>query len=121
MSDVPRIGLALFGLGRAGTLHANNLIKNSRVHFKYIVEEFPKKALKFVAENFLDTQVVRPSEIARVLDDNTVQAVVVTTPTDQHEKLILLSLQAGKSVFCEKPIASTYDAICKFTNITNTL
>ena len=113
MSDVSRIGIVLFGLGRAGTFHANNLIRNSRVHFKYIVEEFPQKAYKFVAEHFLDTQVVRPSEIDHVLADKTVQAVVVTTPTDQHEELILRSLRVGKSVFCEKPIAPTYDAICR--------
>ena len=35
-----------------------------------------------------------------------VEAVVITTPTDSHQPLVLESLHAGKKVFCEKPIAN---------------
>jgi len=34
----PRIGVALFGMGRAGTIHFLNLVKNPRVEILYIME-----------------------------------------------------------------------------------
>ena len=111
MSQKSRLELILFGLGRAGTIHARNLMSNTQVHLKYIVEEFPEKAKQFVADNFLDTEVVHASETDRVLADKSVKAVVVTTPTDFHEAAIMRCVQAGKHVFCEKPIANSYEAI----------
>ena len=33
-------------------------------------------------------------------------AVLIATPTDTHEYYVLKSLQAGRAVFCEKPVAA---------------
>ena len=43
----------------------------------------------------------------KVLKDPNVNAVIVTTPTDQHEYYVRAALAAGKAVFCEKPIAAS--------------
>ncbi len=40
-----------------------------------------------------------------VLKDPEVEAVVVATPTDSHEYYVRRALEAGRGVFCEKPIA----------------
>lgn len=37
------IGLAIFGIGRAGTIHLTSLIRNPRVKLLYIVEDDKKK------------------------------------------------------------------------------
>jgi myo-inositol 2-dehydrogenase/D-chiro-inositol 1-dehydrogenase len=47
------------------------------------------------------------------MKDPNVDAVVVATPTDQHESFVRTALTAGKAVFCEKPIAATKQAIGK--------
>ena len=46
-----------------------------------------------------------------VLKDANVDAVIVTTPTGEHEHYVRRALTAGKAVFCEKPIAATQQAI----------
>src|SRR5207245_8885679 len=40
----------------------------------------------------------------RIVDDRTINAVVICSPTDQHARQIREAAQAGKDVFCEKPI-----------------
>lgn len=47
----------------------------------------------------------------KVLKDPNVDAVVVTTPTDQHEYYVRAALTAGKAVFCEKPVATSQNDI----------
>ncbi len=46
---------------------------------------------------------------ADVLEDPTVDAVVIATPADDHFRLGMAALRAGKHVLIEKPMASTAD------------
>jgi predicted dehydrogenase len=41
---------------------------------------------------------------ARILSDNSIEAVVIATPPDDHFKLACMALEAGKDVFVEKPL-----------------
>ena len=111
MNQDSPVGFALFGIGRAGHIHANNLIRDPRARLKYIVDIDEDKAKEFVESNYLDTKVVTPSAMETVLRDKTITAAVITTPTHLHEDLILSCLKAGKAVFCEKPIAATAEAL----------
>ena len=113
MSQDSPVGFALFGIGRAGNIHANNLIRDPQARLKYIVDIDEDKAKEFVKSNYLDTKVAPPSAMETVLGDKTVTAAVIATPTHLHEDLILSCLKAGKVVFCEKPIAATAEGIGK--------
>jgi predicted dehydrogenase len=42
----------------------------------------------------------------KVLDDKSVAAVWVATPSHLHKDIVLAALQAGKAVYCEAPLAS---------------
>ncbi len=44
-----------------------------------------------------------------LLDRSDVDAVVVTSPDDCHEEHAVAALEAGKHVFCEKPLATTIE------------
>jgi len=44
-------------------------------------------------------------DLEAVLADAAVQAVIVATPNHQHRDPVVLAAQAGKHVFCEKPMA----------------
>jgi predicted dehydrogenase len=45
----------------------------------------------------------------RVLDDKSVEAVFIATPTHLHKQITLDALQAGKHVYCEAPLAHTIE------------
>jgi len=55
---------------------------------------------------------VAPSERA-VIDDDEVDAVVICTRHASHARLVSEALEAGKHVFCEKPLALSLDALSR--------
>jgi predicted dehydrogenase len=44
-------------------------------------------------------------DFRRVLDDNAIHAVVVSTPDHTHAVIAVAAMKAGKHVYCEKPLA----------------
>ena len=48
------------------------------------------------------------SEYADLLDDDSLDAVVIATPSPTHHELALQALEADKHVFVEKPLALSY-------------
>ena len=105
--------LALFGLGRAGTIHLNNLLANREVKIKYIIDgdaarcESVKNRLNLASE----VRFLQPAEADLLYNDEEVNAVIVATPTYTHEEYITRSLEAGKAVFTEKPVSENTEAV----------
>ncbi|WP_250279297.1 Gfo/Idh/MocA family oxidoreductase [Frankia sp. Cppng1_Ct_nod] len=46
-----------------------------------------------------------------VIDDPDVDAVVIATPHDTHADLVVRALEAGRHVWCEKPLALSFDEL----------
>lgn len=46
-------------------------------------------------------------EFRRVLEDRAVDAVIVAPPDHWHARMMILACQAGKDVYCEKPMSQT--------------
>jgi len=49
------------------------------------------------------------SDLSELLSDSQVDAVVINTPPSLHEEMVVQSLEAGKHVLCEKPLATSVE------------
>ncbi len=66
-----QIGIAIFGLGRAGMIHLVNLVKNYRVILRYIVETDVTRAEEAEEKYFLkDTTIVHYDSAHAVYTDD---------------------------------------------------
>src|SRR6267154_638041 len=45
----------------------------------------------------------------KLLEDKSVEAVIVATPSHRHKEIVLAALEAGKHVYCEAPLASSIE------------
>ncbi|PIK55789.1 hypothetical protein BSL78_07277 [Apostichopus japonicus] len=99
-----RLILAVFGAGRAGSIHARNAVMTGRAEIKWIVDAVPNNGRKLSDELPSQAKVVKFGDHDQVLQDKSVNAVIVTVPSLMHEEVIKGCLKAGKAVFCEKPL-----------------
>lgn len=99
------VGVGVVGAGRMGRIHAANIareIPNARlVAVSDVVEDSAKK----LAAEFGVTNVF--TDYLRLVQNREVQAVVIATPTLQKQQIVKFACEAGKHVFCEKPIATS--------------
>ncbi|HEX2827576.1 MAG TPA: Gfo/Idh/MocA family oxidoreductase [Burkholderiales bacterium] len=95
---------AIAGLGRWG----KNLVdsvhgRSERVRFVRAVDAAPDNVRAFAEERGLPLS----SDFDALLEDRTVDAVVIVTPHSLHRPMVEAAARAGKHVFCEKPLALT--------------
>ncbi len=94
------IKMALLGAGRIGRMHADNLAANPRVELTSVYDVYAPAAQE-VAERH---GALAAADVASVLEDEGLDAVLIASSTDTHVDLITAAAQAGKAVLCEKPI-----------------
>ncbi len=98
------IDAAIVGLGRWGRLLIDSLDGGSEVlRFVRAVARTPAAAADYAAAKGL----ALGDDYRAALDDPAVQAVVLATPHSLHVPQIVAAAEAGKHVFCEKPLALT--------------
>src|SRR5215475_15525940 len=100
------IGAAIVGLGRWGrTLVESVQHKSDRLRFTHAVGRDPDRHRDFAERHGL----ALAGDLATVLADPGIDAVVLATPHSLHGEQIIASAAAGKHVFCEKPLTLTAD------------
>ena len=96
--------LALVGPGRWGRILAKSVQGISKsVIFTQAVARSPAKAAGWCAAQ----GIALSDDLPTVLSDPQIDGVVLATPHSQHKDQIIQVAQAGKDLFCEKPIALT--------------
>ena len=100
MASPLRIGL--IGAGRIGVLHGRNLANRvPGVRLEAISDVVAASAQKLAAELGVPSAL---TDHRRILERKDIDAVVICSSTDTHARIIGEAAEAGKHVFCEKPI-----------------
>src|SRR5690606_35103819 len=94
-----RIEVALIGAGRMGQVHGPNAARTPGLRLKYVVDPRPGAAAAMAAATGAE-----PATLEQALADPALSGVLVCSSTDQHLANALQAVEAGKAVFCEKPI-----------------
>lgn len=98
-----KVRVGLLGAGRIGRFHAQTLaFRTPWAELAAISDTVGEAAAASAAA----TGTARwGDDPGVVLDDPTIDAVVIATPGPTHAALITRAAEAGKAIFCEKPIA----------------
>jgi predicted dehydrogenase len=97
--------LGFMGVGGRGSSLLNFFAKRSDVEIAYLADVdsrvLPKRAAG--VESMRGQRPKTVSDFRRVLDDRSVDALVIATPDHWHALGTILACQAGKDVYVEKP------------------
>jgi myo-inositol 2-dehydrogenase/D-chiro-inositol 1-dehydrogenase len=101
VSATAPLGVAVLGVGRIGSMHADVL-----------AHDVPGATLVGVADALPETAEVVAAklgvpaiDIDKVLERDDVEAVAICSSTDTHVDLMIEAAQADKAILCEKPIS----------------
>lgn len=103
-----KLGIGVIGVGRIGAHHARNLagrVKGARLR---AVADIDLQRARSLAD---ELEVRAYQNYEDLLSDPAVDAVVIAGPTDQRVEMLEKALPTGKPIFCEKPLATSMEAI----------
>ena len=96
--------VAVIGTGFIGSVHARNLARHPGVELVAVSDSNIEFAKKIAAT----TGAKAVSDVAEVFNNKDIQAVLIATPTDTHVDYLERAAEAGKAIYCEKPIGLDY-------------
>ena len=104
-----QLKIGLIGAGRIGRVHAETVAFRIPEAALAAVTDIDTNAAAALAER---CRVPRVASGARALvEDPDVDAVLICSSTDTHADLIIQAAEAGKHIFCEKPIDHSLERI----------
>jgi len=101
-SPAGNLRIGLIGAGGRGRNVAQMMAREDGVQISHVCDPDQKRLAK--AAKTLEINAVNAvSDMRRILDDQTVDAVLVATPDHWHAPAAILACDAGKHVYVEKP------------------
>lgn len=97
------LNIGIIGAGRIGKVHLESIsyhVKNATV--KAVADPFMNDETKAFIESFGVEKIY--TDYQKILDDPEIDAVLVCSSTDTHADISIAAIEAGKHVFCEKPV-----------------
>jgi predicted dehydrogenase len=101
-----RLRIGAIGCGGMGTSHLRALVKMKETDNLEVVAvcDVYRKHLDRAVEI---TGATPYQDYRKLLDDKKIDYVLIATPEHWHAPMILAAAQAGKHIYCEKPMAQT--------------
>lgn len=102
-----KLNIGVVGLGRLGALYASYFLgRIANARLVAVSDILADAAEKFASEHDVPRWYQHYQDL---LADKEVDAVVIVTPTSSHKDVSVAAAQAGKAVFCEKPLSISLD------------
>jgi myo-inositol 2-dehydrogenase/D-chiro-inositol 1-dehydrogenase len=98
-----RLRFGLIGAGRIGPVHAETLAFRVPQAQLVAIADLNQQAAQPVAARCNIPRVLASGE--QLIADPEIDAVAICSSTDTHADLIVAAAQAGKHIFCEKPVS----------------
>jgi myo-inositol 2-dehydrogenase/D-chiro-inositol 1-dehydrogenase len=97
-----QVNIAVIGTGRIGSVHTRNLVRS--IHEAHVVAvcDIRLEVAQAVADELGIERVVK--DYHELLEDKDIEAVLIATNTDTHAYIVKDAANAGKQIFCEKPL-----------------
>lgn len=110
-----RINFGIIGTGGMGTGHLNSLVRRSNddnIKVVAVCDVYQRRLSRAKnicgGDGYLDYR--------KLLDRADVDAVLIATPDHWHSKLCIDAMDAGKHVYCEKPLTLTAEQAIEVRN-----
>jgi len=101
------IGVGLLGCGRIGKVHALSLGRlTDTAHLVAVADADP-----VAARTLADKAGTEVMDSETLIMSDSIDAVIIGTPTTTHANLIYMACRVGKAIFCEKPIDLTAERV----------
>lgn len=94
--------IGIIGVGRIGKLHAANIQHMNHARVRAISDVSVSGLENWASE--MNIPIVT-NDYRELLQDPDIQAVFICSPTNTHAGIIQEAAEAGKHIFCEKPIS----------------
>ncbi|MDR3751820.1 MAG: inositol 2-dehydrogenase [Terracidiphilus sp.] len=104
-----KLHFGIIGAGRIGRVHAETLAFRMPEAEIVAITDVNREAAESLAAHCNIPTVAASS--AEILADPKIDAVLICSSTNTHADLIVQAAQAGKHIFCEKPIAFSLEKI----------
>jgi len=109
MSNPRVIKVGVIGAGRIGKIHAENLATRIPGVEVVAIADPNVAAAKELAEKLHVS--AYSEDYRKILDDKSIEAVLICSSTDTHARFMTEAAEAGKHIFCEKPVDHSLEKI----------
>lgn len=109
-----KVRTAVFGLGRLGYWHAVNVTKNRYAELVTVCDVSLETAERMANELEVPHYTNNPEDI---FQEESIEAVIIATPTSTHFDLLKRASESGKAIFVEKPLTTDLNDARKIQEI----
>jgi myo-inositol 2-dehydrogenase/D-chiro-inositol 1-dehydrogenase len=104
-----KVKIAVIGTGRMGSVHTRNIVRLIPEADLVAVCDIRLEVAQAVADELGIQRVVK--DYHDLLVDKDIEAILIASSTDTHAFIMKDVAEAGKHIFCEKPLALELDKI----------
>lgn len=101
-----KLRCGVIGLGRVGKMHVENMYLLPQLDIICAADYFIEEMSDWLYSVNITSGYKNYQEL---LQRDDIEAVFIFTSTDMHEEIVTAATQAGKHIFCEKPLSMNED------------